>query len=374
MPESITNYNWYLVASTNLVIAFICFLIIRLRTKRSWQTATIISLSIAVLAFFITMKNAWLFKSIIKYDLMMDNAVILNMALSCCFIVLLMFSIHNTKILERNSGSDTRLRLNGELFRLYFDRNNVLFLGFLFLFGFSGLKLPLTVTAVYTALIFLAFPLWQWMRQDVRRLLISDDENQKTDISSEREKVLAMVENGKVSADDAVLLINALESNARPQPRSEKGLLGGWRIMTIGAFLCIVAGVLLPWFWFSTHGDHHNDVTHVILKQMRETLAELHQSSSGSVFLYLAQLQSLSTILVIVLTISVPITFFGLGKWINPRVTITISAVLLLGAMITLLINTGSPILTPTFGIYTTAAGLLLMAWAIFEAWKEQQN
>ena len=69
------------------------------------------------------------------------------------------------------------------------------------------------------------------------------------DLSSEREKVLQLLEAGKVTADESAELLNALGQSvpSRPQPVSEMELTPQRKIVLLGAALLLL-GFFLPWF------------------------------------------------------------------------------------------------------------------------------
>lgn len=69
------------------------------------------------------------------------------------------------------------------------------------------------------------------------------------DLSGEREKVLQLLEAGKITADESAELLNALGQSIprRPQPLSEADLSPQRKIVLLGAALLLV-GFFLPWF------------------------------------------------------------------------------------------------------------------------------
>jgi hypothetical protein len=69
------------------------------------------------------------------------------------------------------------------------------------------------------------------------------------DLSSEREKVLQLLEAGKINADESAELLNALGQSvpSRPQPASEMEITTARKIVLLGAALLLL-GFFLPWF------------------------------------------------------------------------------------------------------------------------------
>lgn len=68
-------------------------------------------------------------------------------------------------------------------------------------------------------------------------------------LSSEREKVLQLLEAGKITADESAELLNALGQSVpqRPQPASEMDFTPQRKIVLLGAALLLI-GFFLPWF------------------------------------------------------------------------------------------------------------------------------
>ncbi len=69
------------------------------------------------------------------------------------------------------------------------------------------------------------------------------------DLSAEREKILAMLEAGKLTPDESAELLQALRETA-PVPTRQIPLTGGQRLILIGAAL-VALGFFLPWFVFN---------------------------------------------------------------------------------------------------------------------------
>lgn len=71
----------------------------------------------------------------------------------------------------------------------------------------------------------------------------------REDLSAEREKVLQLLETGKISADESAELLNALGQSVpqRPLPAQETEISPARKIVLLGAALLIL-GFFLPWF------------------------------------------------------------------------------------------------------------------------------
>ncbi len=375
------EYNWLIIVPSGLIFFFLYFIIIRLKTAFSLEKSSAISASLAITATGLTLlaikyghldiHNARVM-NYIHVDTWLGTPLIGLTAVPLMTLILIFAVFHKISVIKQRISSEKSVNLDFKLLRPYLHWKYFVLVAFTFLIGRFGLGIPERIMTIYTIVFFVASPVFQWMRQDVSAFNELELKNRQKDIKEEREKVLSMVENGKVSADDASLLIGALQTNSLPKPQREKGILGGWRIMTVGALLCLLAGGILPWVYFPTRVADADSETIMALKLLKETFADIHGMPSDFAFLFLVHLKKINTALFIVLTLSVPIVFFGLGKWINPRISITITAILLISAIVSLLFSYGRP-LVPSFGVYTTFAGLLLMAWAIIEAWKDER-
>jgi hypothetical protein len=73
-------------------------------------------------------------------------------------------------------------------------------------------------------------------------------------LSPEREKVIAMLEAGKITAEESTELLNALGASAPARASVRAPLTASSRLVLIGATLVLV-GFFLPWFSFSPAGE-----------------------------------------------------------------------------------------------------------------------
>ncbi len=71
----------------------------------------------------------------------------------------------------------------------------------------------------------------------------------KPDLSPEREKILKLLEEGKVNSEEAGELLRALEETAAPSAGQIVPMTPGGRLILGGALLVLI-GFLLPWFHF----------------------------------------------------------------------------------------------------------------------------
>ncbi len=67
------------------------------------------------------------------------------------------------------------------------------------------------------------------------------------DLSKEREKVLQLLETGKISADESAELLNALAHSAPPPPKPAAEINPQRKMVLLGAVLLLI-GFFLPWF------------------------------------------------------------------------------------------------------------------------------
>ena len=67
------------------------------------------------------------------------------------------------------------------------------------------------------------------------------------DLSDERERVLKLLEDGKVTAEEGAELLSALSETARPELHAPTAMTPGRKLLLLGALLVIV-GFFLPWY------------------------------------------------------------------------------------------------------------------------------
>jgi hypothetical protein len=129
-------------------------------------------------------------------------------------------------------------------------------------FGISPLPmLTLTFGAV------LAYPLLNMASHPAQPAPVGPSE----DLSTEREKVLQLLETGKITADESAELLNALGQTIpqRPLPASEMEMSPQRKIVLLGAVLLLV-GFILPWFVVNP-GAQANEILGLLQKNMQQT-------------------------------------------------------------------------------------------------------
>jgi hypothetical protein len=91
------------------------------------------------------------------------------------------------------------------------------------------------------------------------------------DLSAEREKIVSMLEAGKLTVEESAELLQALGESSRSAPRTVP-LTGGQRLLLVGASL-VAVGFFLPWLTF----DPGKEASHM-LKQIS---GAMHSFNSG---------------------------------------------------------------------------------------------
>jgi hypothetical protein len=114
-------------------------------------------------------------------------------------------------------------------------------------FGYS----PFAIAALTFGLL-LAYPLLNMASQSAQPAPVAPTE----DLSSEREKVLQLLEAGKVSAVESAELLNALGHSPPPPPKPAAEINPQRKMVLLGAALLLV-GFFLPWFTINT-GEEMN--------------------------------------------------------------------------------------------------------------------
>jgi len=113
--------------------------------------------------------------------------------------------------------------------------------------GFS----PFAIMALTFGLL-LAYPLLNMASQSAQPA----STGQAEDLSSEREKVLQLLEAGKISAVESAELLNALTHSTPPPPKPAAEINPQRKMVLLGAALLLI-GFFLPWFSINT-GEEMN--------------------------------------------------------------------------------------------------------------------
>lgn len=130
-------------------------------------------------------------------------------------------------------------------------------------FGYS----PAGMLALTYGLL-LAYPLLQIASQSAEPVPAVPAE----DLSSEREKVLELLEAGRITADETAELLNALGHSAAPPARSATGISQPRKLVLAGACL-LLAGFFLPWFVINP-GQMVNEVASQFQQNMNAMLPQ----------------------------------------------------------------------------------------------------
>ncbi len=127
--------------------------------------------------------------------------------------------------------------------RVWFSTGNVVVGLILVLTLWFGFDYPALLLAVLVCAALAAYPLLR-MESPVSTS-VSPPAPVADDLSAEREKILAMLEAGKLTPDESAELLQALRETSQP-PARQVPLTGGQRLMLIGAAL-VGLGFFLPW-------------------------------------------------------------------------------------------------------------------------------
>jgi hypothetical protein len=111
---------------------------------------------------------------------------------------------------------------------------------------------------------------------------------QPEDLSSEREKVLQLLETGKISAVESAELLNALGHSAPPPPKPAAEINPQRKMVLLGAALLLV-GFFLPWFTINP-GEEMNRVFSQFQQNMNQQMPNMPMN--GNVTMNLPQINS----------------------------------------------------------------------------------
>lgn len=123
--------------------------------------------------------------------------------------------------------------------RAWFCTSNLIVGAILVVLLWLGHDVSPFFSAVVIAAVFAAYPLLRMESPVIASQEPADD------LSAEREKILAMLEAGKLTPDECAELLQAIRQSSPSAPR-QMPLTGGQRLMLVGAAL-VALGFFLPW-------------------------------------------------------------------------------------------------------------------------------
>jgi hypothetical protein len=128
-------------------------------------------------------------------------------------------------------------------FRAWLTLGNLFVAALLTFLGWLGFGIPFAVTLLLTCGALALKPL---LNPTGRDPIISGSNN----LSAEREKILSLLESGKITADESAELLNALGASTSTRNQPPVPLSSARRLALVGAAVVLV-GFFLPWFSFS---------------------------------------------------------------------------------------------------------------------------
>lgn len=139
--------------------------------------------------------------------------------------------------------------------------------------GAKGLEWPFLGTLVLLVLALLLYPLTALLAAQP-----APADTPAQPLKEEREKVLALLEAGKITAEESAELLNALGSTAATRPSAAEP---GQQLAWVGAGL-VLAGFFLPWLTVNP-GQELNRIAGPMMSQMGAMQPQLLQTASVSV-------------------------------------------------------------------------------------------
>lgn len=167
------------------------------------------------------------------------SAIIRPMAGSVVFVFLTAFVL---RLLGRWTGGKASAEENQPGLpgvRAWFSAGNVAVGVILVLSLWLGFRFPPLLSAIVIASILAAYPLIRMESMEASPSPVTED------LSSEREKILSMLESGRLTADESSELLQALRQSSSDSPH-QTPMTGSRRLMLIGAAL-VGLGFFMPW-------------------------------------------------------------------------------------------------------------------------------
>jgi hypothetical protein len=140
----------------------------------------------------------------------------------------------------------------------------------------KGFDYPFAGVLLVCLMGLIAYPALTTLRQSADP---ADSIDPAESLTAEREKVLGLLEAGKITAEESVELLNALGSTIRSRQREGLALSGEHRVMLVGAAL-VLMGFFLPWFTINP-GKELNRLEGQLQNQMGQFMAPMMQGQGG---------------------------------------------------------------------------------------------
>jgi hypothetical protein len=145
--------------------------------------------------------------------------------------------------------------------RAWFSASNVTMGVAIVAFTSYGFDISPFVLAVGIAAVLAAYP--------VLRMESAAPAPKADDTSVEREKIVSMLEAGKLTPDESAELLQALNESSRIPATQPIKLTSGQRLMLIGAAL-VALGFFLPWFVFNPGKIANDMMMNIVMKSPLE--------------------------------------------------------------------------------------------------------
>ena len=148
------------------------------------------------------------------------------------------------------SLTDAERLPTGESLRSWFGGTNVSLILLVSLCAWLGLGVSFWAVLILTGAAVAVYPLVNMMSQSGQPAGQPPPPVPVEDLAPQRERVLKMLEEGKVTAEEGAELLAALGASARPAagpPPPPRATSGGRKLVIVGAILVLV-GFFLPWY------------------------------------------------------------------------------------------------------------------------------
>jgi hypothetical protein len=139
---------------------------------------------------------------------------------------------------------------DGRGMRAWLSAGDVVSAVLIALLGWIGLGISFLTLLTLLLLVMIAYPVLNIVRQP------GPPPVPREDISPERERVLRMLEEGKITAEETAELLNALGQTVQRVAEPPATSTRGSRLLFLGMVLVVVGFFLLPWFANDPSGRH----------------------------------------------------------------------------------------------------------------------
>ena len=258
--------------------------------------------------------------------------------------------------------------------------------GAVVLTGWAGLGFSPVTMLLLVGVGLVASPLLAWAGADPSATDNKSETEEAPNLDAERERVLSMVESGRITSEEGVELLGALAESVAAAPRPEAPrFLPGWRFVVLGVALILLAFLFLPWLRFDPHAALHragNMENHLVNMLTQSQAQNLTQRMLMSVELRPGKaigFKGFDTphhwgVWLIAFAMAACYAVAGLPRWLDAHGSWFVGAFCLVGAWTLVVMLVQQPLLQIAVGLVVAVLGLCLATWGLAVGWRAMRT